>query len=238
MRIVTQDELDEAKLAFSSALEDLSSASETNTGKGSSFDCTLNKLLAAAFIYEASDRNAKVVPLYRRDLSEFLEQDHDQLDDYKWRFMPSDLESRRIGEGLYAVSCSVGGGLDPNGMCYKQESRILHGAYDASKTAVKEVINEVLGLNDRSKLGDTVERILDKKIKKGFDFLSEYLNIIAPDSKKPLSSYPTFASLIKDRLAELRPTATTPATHQGSPSFSEGEVRAAQGFADLSGRGY
>lgn len=221
MRIVTQDELDEAKLAFSSALEDLSSASETNTGKGSSFDRALNKLLAAAFIYASSDRNAKVVPLYRRDLSEFLEQGHDQLDDYNWRFMPSDLESRRIGEGLYAVSCSVGGGLDLNRMSYKRESRILHEAYDASKTAVKEVINNVLGLEDRSELGDTVERILDKKIKKGFDFLSRYLDIIAPDSKNPLSSYPTFVSLIKDRLAELRATATTPATPQESLSSSE-----------------
>ncbi len=236
MRIVTPDELDEAKLAFFSALEDLRSASETNTGKGSSFDCTLNKLLAAAFIYEASDGNAQVVPLYRRDLSEFLEQDRDQLGDYNWRFMPSDLESRRIGEGLYAVSRSVGGGLDLNGMCYKRESRILHGAYDASKTAVKKVIDEVFGLRDRSELGGKVERILDKKIHQGKLFLMAYLDIIAPESETPLSGFPTFQQLVEQRIQSL--TATTPATHQGSPSFSEGEVRAAQGFADLSGMEY
>jgi hypothetical protein len=223
MRIVTQDELDEAKSAFASALEDLRSASETNTGKGSFFDCTLSQLLAAAFIYEASDGNAQVVPLYRPDLSEFLEQDHDQLGDYNWRFMQSDLESRRIGEGLYAVSRSVGGGLDPNGMCYKRESRILHAAYDASKTVVKEVIDGVLGLQDRSELGSKVERILDKKIKTGSDFLNKYLAIIAPDSQNPLSNYPTFVSLIEDRLAELRATSTTLAD-LSTDAFFAGEL--------------
>jgi hypothetical protein len=219
-QIVTQDELDEAKSAFASSLEELHSGRATNTGKGFPFDHTLNELLAAAFIYEASNEQAKVVPLYRRDLSEFLEQGRDQLEDYKWRFMPSDLESRRIGPDLYAVSLSVGSSLDLDGMCYKKESRILHAAYDASKTAVKEVINEVLGLHDRSELGSKVERILDKKIKKGLDFLSEYLNIIAPESETPLSGFPTFQQLVEERIKS--PTSTTPVTDQESPPSSGG----------------
>lgn len=110
---------------------------------------------------------------------------------------------------------------------YRRESVALNGAYIAAEQGVRgSILNSFSQCKnsplESSKLEDYIIRILDKKLNTGRLFLQRCLDVIAPDSQNPLSSYPTFVSLIKGRLAELPPTSTTPATPQESPSSSGG----------------
>jgi hypothetical protein len=203
-QVFTPQDLEEAKANFSSALVSLRSGEETDTEKGSRFDVTLNRLLLVAFVYEASQENATLVPLNRPDLSEFLEQGLGQLEDCKRRYGRSDIESRRIDKDLYAVSILTGDSLDLNKIEYKKESRILDNAYNRSKALVQGILDEVFGLQDHSDLGTKVERIVNKKTYKGSGFLAQYLNILDPKSTKPLSSYPTFGQLVQQRQVDLQ----------------------------------
>jgi hypothetical protein len=204
--IVTQANLAEAKLAFASALGELHSGRETDTGKGSRFDSTLNGLLEAAFIRGASEDHAHIVPLYRPDLSSFLEGNLEQLSDFKWLYTGSDTQSRRLDEGsdLYAVPIVVETNPDVAAIPYYKESQILGGAYHAAKTLAQEIILEQLGRQNHSVLACNLQRILDKKTQKGSIFLKEYLDIIAPDSKKHLSTFPTFEELVTQRQVGLQ----------------------------------
>jgi hypothetical protein len=222
-QIFTQNDLDEAKAAFRSALQDLYSGKETNTGKGSSFDVTLNKLLSVAFVFAASNENAKIVPLHRPDISKFLQGGLQQVLDFRWTYSGPDVYARRLGgeeSSLYAVPL-MEGSLNIDEIPYSTESQTLGKAYDQAKHLAESQIGGVLGVRQTSKLACNLQRILDKKTHQGKLFLMAYLDIIAPESETPLSGFPTFQQLVEERIQSL--TSTTLAD-LSTDAFFAGEL--------------
>jgi predicted heme/steroid binding protein len=190
--LVKPEWLIETKEQFSTQLRELASDPKIPTEKGSIFDKVFNSLLVESFIYHATENGANFVPVERPDFDKMLEHPEKQ-EKFFQLYNGTDTTTRVLGNGLYAVPLNKNPAT-MNAGSYDKESGALNKAYNAAQAQVRDLI-VTSSLNDKQKNG--LIRILDQKTDTGKTFVSNYLDIIAPNSQNPLESYPTVGKLVK-----------------------------------------